>query len=67
MAPPAQRVCGFPGCNYGPSWTPYVTEENLPSYKLVIQDMRKHMDIHVALAELKDMMENTPIFGDIMR
>ena len=49
MAPPAQHVCSFPGCDFGPSQTPYVTVENLPSHKLVIQDLRIHMDIHITL------------------
>ena len=50
MALPAPRVYGFPGCNYGPSRTPYVTVENLPRHEMVIQDMRIHMDIHLRLA-----------------
>ena len=50
MAPPAQRVCSFPGCNFGPGQAPYVTVENLPSHDLVMQDMRIHMDMHVTLS-----------------
>ena len=49
MAPPAQCVCSFPGCNFGPNQAPYITVENLPTHDLVMQDMRIHMDIHVTL------------------
>ena len=59
MAPPAQHVCSFPGCNYGPDQTPYTTVENLPSHDLVIQDLRIHMDIHVALSRTKVAPSNS--------
>ena len=47
--PPDQHECSFPDCNFGPSGTSYVTIKSLPGYDLVIQDLRKPMDIHDAM------------------
>ena len=59
MAPPAQQVCGFPSCNFGPNQTPYITVEDLPRHDLVSQDLEIHMDIHVILGRAQEIPSNS--------